>query len=75
MEKLLCQHSLLTGKVTVSLGGEREGWTGLHAGWEGRWMMDRELYGRTEGGTLSLRTPVRTLETSDTAAAAVHLLL
>lgn len=67
IEKLLCQHSMLMGKVTVSLGG------GLGTGREGE--LDRTRCGRTEGGMLSLWYPVRTPGTSDTAEAAVHLIL
>lgn len=51
IEKLLCQHSLLMGKVAVSLGG------GLGTGREGGWMIEQGVEGQREGrypsGTLS----------------------
>lgn len=53
VEKLLCQHGLLTAKVTVSwgVGGWEEG-AGHGEGKGG--MMDRGLQRRTEGGTLRM---------------------
>lgn len=58
MEKLLRQHSLLTGKVTVSSGVGKD--DGSRAAWKDR--------GR---GVIPL---VPCQETSDTAVAAVHLM-
>lgn len=62
MEKLLCQHRLLTGKVRVSFGVG--GWT------QGGMGDGSRAVGRTGGGTV---ITVGSPETSDTAVAAVHL--
>lgn len=62
MEKLLCQHRLLTGKVRVSSGGG-----GLDAGRDGWWI---EGCWKDRGrDVITVGSP----ETSDTAVAAVHL--
>lgn len=69
VKKLLCQHVVFIGKVTVSSG------RGLDVGREEIWMMDWGLHERAEGGMQSLWYPVGTRETSTTAVAAVHVIL
>lgn len=65
VEKLLCQHGLLTAKVTVSWGGGRRG---LDTGWGG--MDDGSRAAMKDGGrdVMDVRSP----GTSDNAVTALR---